>query len=132
MYKEIKGINTLEQYLIEPYVETISNIVRYLYYDNINEAISQFNTIKFDQKNMWQKGVYTALKGLIESFRRNSNHSKQSLMEKALKTMKATEIEPLIKTFMDRLNMPFVDDFDRGYIITTIFILNNIIRIKEH
>ncbi|MEM3833603.1 MAG: hypothetical protein QW128_08495 [Thermoprotei archaeon] len=125
-----KGINTLEQYLIEPYIETISNIVRYLYYDNVNEALSQFNSIKFDQKNAWQRGMYTALKGLIESFRRNNN-SKESLIEKTFKKMKSTEIETLITTFIKRLNMPFTDDFDRGYIITMIYILNNIIKIKE-
>ncbi len=124
-----KGINTLEQYLIEPYLETISNIVRYLYYDNVSEALSQFNSIKFDQKNMWQKGVYTALRGLIESFRRSN--SKESLIEKAFKKMKPEEIETIINTLTKRLRMHFTDDFDRGYMITMIIILDSIIKIKE-
>jgi adenosine deaminase len=130
MYKGIKGINTLEEYMIEPYSELIESIVRYLYYDNVNEALARFNNISIDQKNMWYKGVYTALKGTIESFRRN-NHSKPSLIERALKTMKIEEIKLLIDIFLKRLNKPFTDDFDRGYIITMVIILNEIIKLKE-
>ncbi len=130
MYKNVKGINTLEEYMIEPYADLIGNIVRYLYYDNVTEALAQFNTINLDQKNMWYKGVYVALKGVIESFRRN-NHSKPSLIERALKVMKPDEIKLLINMFLKRLDAPFTDDFDRGYIITMIVILNEIIKLKE-
>lgn len=130
MYKGIKGINTLEEYMIEPYSEIIGNIVRYLYYDNVSEALAQFNSINLDQRNMWYKGVYIALKGAIESFRRN-NHSKPSLIERALKTMKIEDIKLIIDIFLRRLSMPFTDDFDRGYIITMIIIFNEIIKLKE-